>query len=233
MIGFRFLWLEKVLDSSSKLERIVMDFFCEYLNLMSLSIENIDSALLEHAVRLISSSNEKDGKIILAGNGGSAAIASHISTDLTNSAKIRAINFNDPSLVTCFSNDYGYEKWVEKAIESYAHKNDAAILISSSGRSKNIINAALKAKELGLDVITFSGFDSDNPLRQTGDMNFWVDSHTYNIVEAVHNVWLSAIVDRIASDSIKGFMEKDVVIPVVSLVDNSIRLDSRKHLLRK
>jgi len=104
-----------------------MGFFNEYLDLISVSIRNVDSAMLDQAARLITSTNERGGKIILAGNGGSAAIASHISVDLTNSAGIRAVNFNESALITCFANDYGYEKWLGKAFENLPRKrNDNA-----------------------------------------------------------------------------------------------------------
>ena len=209
-----------------------MGFFDEYLELISISIKNVDSDMLGQAARLITSTNERGGKIILAGNGGSAAIASHISVDLTNSAGIRAINFNEPDLITCFANDYGYERWLEKAIESYANKGDTVILISSSGRSRNIINAALKAKELGLDVITLSGFDADNPLRQMGETNFWVDSHVYNVVETVHNVWLSSIVDKIVDDAIRVFRGEETM-PMVALSANASKADDEKPILEE
>lgn len=140
---------------------------------------------------------ENGKKIIIVGNGGSAAIASHFSVDITKNAGIRCVNFNEPGLITCFSNDYGYERWVEKALEFYADAEDLAILISSSGSSKNIIRGAQKAKKMRLKLITFSGFDSDNPLRRLGDINFWADSKAYNIIEMVHTVWLVAIVDQI------------------------------------
>ena len=138
----------------------------------------------------------KDGKkIIIAGNGGSAAMASHVAVDLTKAAGIRAINFNEADLITCFANDYGYEHWVAKALEAYADPGEMAILISSSGNSQNMLNGAEKAKSMGLSVITVSGFLSDNPLRKLGDLNLWVDSTKYNIVEMTHHVWLVAIVD--------------------------------------
>ena len=54
-------------------------------------------------------------KVIIAGNGGSAAMASHVAVDFTKAAGIRAINFNEADLITCFSNDYGYEHWVAQA----------------------------------------------------------------------------------------------------------------------
>ena len=174
-----------------------MDFFNGYFSKINKCVNSADVKLLDKAVDLILSATEKKKKLIIIGNGGSAAIASHSSVDLTKNAMVRAINFNEADLITCFANDYGYEKWVEKAIEFYADAGDVVILISSSGRSKNIINGALKSKELGLKLITFSGFDSSNPLKQTGDINFWLDNDIYNIVESTHQIWLLAVVDKI------------------------------------
>ena len=73
---------------------------------------------------------------MIFGNGGSAAIASHFSVDLTKNAKVRCTNFNESDLITCFSNDYGYEKWVEKAINFYGDSGDVLIVISAGGKSK-------------------------------------------------------------------------------------------------
>ncbi len=177
-----------------------MSFFKKYLNNVCKYIETVDFDLLEQTTDLMSCVNESGGKIILAGNGASAAIASHVSVDLTKCSNVRAISFNEAALITCFSNDYGYERWVEKAISFYADSEDLAILISCSGASKNIINGGLRAKNMGLRVITFSGFSSDNPLRQLGDINFWVDSKAYNIIEMTHSSWLLAIVDKLSEN---------------------------------
>ena len=136
-------------------------------------------------------------KVILLGNGGSASIAAHVATDLTNAANIRAVNFSESSLITCLSNDYGYENWVAKAIEFYSDEGDIVILISSSGSSKNMLKAAHTAKKLGLHVITFTGFKDDNLLKQEGALNFWVDSKAYNIVENTDQIWLLLICDLI------------------------------------
>lgn len=138
-------------------------------------------------------------KVILCGNGGSSMIAGHVSVDLTKAAGVRSICFNECDLITCFANDYGYENWLTKAIESYGDAGDVAILISSSGKSPNIVNAAHAAKDQGLTVVTLSGFDVSNPLCGLGDQNLWVNSHSYNIVETVHQTWLLACVDKIAS----------------------------------
>ena len=115
--------------------------------------------------------------------------------DLTKTTNIKAMTFNESSILTCFSNDFGYENWVEKAIGYYSNKEDLVILISSSGESKNILNGGVKARALGLPLITLSGFSEDNKLRHMGDVNLWVDSKQYNIVETVHQVWILSIID--------------------------------------
>jgi D-sedoheptulose 7-phosphate isomerase len=148
-------------------------------------------------VQVLTHSESVGGKVIIVGNGGSAAIASHVSVDFTKAANLRSINFNEADLITCFSNDYGYENWVAQALEAYADLNDVVILISSSGKSKNMINGGKQCKDMNIPLITFTGFNSDNALRGKGDINFWVDSNQYNIVEMTHHIWLLAIVDYI------------------------------------
>ena len=136
-------------------------------------------------------------KVIIAGNGGSAAMASHVAVDFTKQGNIRTVNFNQADLITCFANDYGYDHWVEKAIEFYGVEGDVVILISSSGSSKNMVNAAITAKKLSMQVITFTGFKSRNPLKHEGNLNFWVCSKAYNIVENTHQIWLLLVCDLI------------------------------------
>ena len=82
-------------------------------------------------------------------------------------------------------------------IEFYGDNGDVAVLISSSGNSMNMVNAAKRSKEFGLKVVTFTGFESTNNLKKEGDLNFWVNSKAYNIVEMVHHIWLLSIVDSI------------------------------------
>ena len=137
------------------------------------------------------------GKTMAMGNGASASISSHISTDLSKGAGIRTVNFNDANLITALSNDYGYENWMAKAVEMYGESGDIVILVSSSGRSKNVVKAANIAKEMDIKIVTFSGFKEDNPLKQTGDINLWVDSKAYNIIENMHMIWLTAVCDAI------------------------------------
>ena len=140
----------------------------------------------------------KNKKVLIFGNGGSAAIASHFSVDLTKNAKLRCVNFNESDLITCFSNDYGYDRWVEKTIDFYGDKGDLLIVISSSGLSKNMINGVKAARNGNFSsVITLSGFSKDNPLNQLGDVNLWANSNAYNFVENIHQIWLLAVVDLV------------------------------------
>jgi D-sedoheptulose 7-phosphate isomerase len=168
-----------------------------YSNDFVKSTLSINSSDVDNFVKLIYEVKQNGGKIIIAGNGGSASIASHVSVDFTKAMGINTICFSDASLITCFANDYGYEHWLENAIKFYAKKQDLVILISSSGNSMNIINAAEKCKEMNLPLITFSGFLQDNPLRSLGDLNFWVDSKSYNIIEMTHQYWILSAMDFI------------------------------------
>jgi D-sedoheptulose 7-phosphate isomerase len=138
-----------------------------------------------------------NAQLLIAGNGASASIASHACTDFTKQGGVRAMSFNEANLITAFANDYGYEHWVSHAVDFYAKPGDAVVLISSSGRSANLVNAAKFAKEKGLKVITFTGFAEDNPLKTAGDLNFWLDSKAYNIIECTHMIWITAVVDLI------------------------------------
>lgn len=226
------VWKAEPASGRSFRESILMKFFGEYLSEISGKVNAVDLSMLVETAMMLKSASQKGGKVIVAGNGGSAAIASHISVDLTNSAKVRAITFNESDLITCLANDYGYEKWLEKALEYYADPEDAVVLISSSGRSENIINAADKARDMGLNIITFSGFDSDNLLREMGDINFWVDSHNYNVVETVHNIWLASLVDKLAYDL--AAMAREVkAVPIVALDTMAEKSKEKRWVVEK
>ena len=137
------------------------------------------------------------GKLMIAGNGASAAIASHVAGDLTKQAGVTAMTFHDPDLITMMANDHGYEYWVAKCIEAYHRSGDVVILISSSGRSKNIINAAKTAKSLSLPVVAFYGFERNGPLLADSDLQFWLDSKAYNVIENTHSIWLTTVIDML------------------------------------
>ena len=138
---------------------------------------------------------DQGGKIIFAGNGGSAGIASHMATDYSKNGGLRAWAMNDGSMLTCLANDYGYEHVFSKQIEFHGRPGDMLVAISSSGRSANILGAVTAARKLGCTVLTLSGFKPDNPLRKAGDMNVYLDSAAYGYVEIGHLVLCHAILD--------------------------------------
>jgi D-sedoheptulose 7-phosphate isomerase len=157
---------------------------------------------LDEFAQLAKKIRSTDKKLIFTGNGASAAISAHGAVDFTKQAKVRSITFNEADLITCFSNDYGYENWMSKSIEAYYEKGDAAVLISVSGESPSIVNAAKTAKSLGMDVVTFTGRSSGNALKNLGDINFWVDSNAYNIVECIHMIWLTTVIDVVVGKAV-------------------------------
>ena len=140
---------------------------------------------------------KRKGKVVFCGNGGSAAIASHLSVDLNKNAKIPSISFNDPGIITCYANDFGYKNWISKTIELSLTKKDVVVLISSSGKSLNIINAAKYAKKKKIQTITLSGMNKKNNLKKMGLINFWVNSKSYNIIETAHQFFIMAVIDLI------------------------------------
>ena len=176
--------------------KFLNDYFSEYKRLLKFDEKEIHKILaLKKTIKKVKKSKKK---ILKFGNGGSAAIASHFSVDLTKNAKVRAVNFNEADLITCFSNDYGYENWVKRTIEFHADKRDLIILISSSGESKNMINAckfALKKKHF--PIITFTGFKKNNSLSKLGHINFWINSKKYNHVENTHQFLLLSLADSL------------------------------------
>ncbi len=146
-------------------------------------------------VRLVNLCAKCGGKLMFIGNGASASISSHMAVDFWKNAGIRAVAFNDPVQLTCLSNDYGYEQVFAKPVEMFGQKQDILFAISSSGRSANILRAVEMARSKSLKVITFSGFSEDNPLRKTGDINFYVPAEKYSHVEIMHHSMCHYLLD--------------------------------------
>jgi len=143
---------------------------------------------IEKAVDIIKTTADNKNKIMVIGNGGSAAIASHIHNDLSKSIGVQALVFTETPLLTALSNDINYEVVYQMQVELWAKENDLLIAISSSGNSENIINAVDSAKQKKCKVVTFSGFSQDNSLRQMGDINIYVPDSSYGYVEEMHSV---------------------------------------------
>jgi D-sedoheptulose 7-phosphate isomerase len=164
----------------------------------SASGEPLDmSEAVNQVMALARRAHAAGNKLIFVGNGGSAAIASHMATDYSKNGDVRAMALNDTSMLTCLGNDLGYDRVFAKQLELYARPDDLVIAISSSGRSANILNAVKAARSAKCAVVTFSGFTADNPLRRLGDINFYVASDSYGFVEIGHLTICHAILDFI------------------------------------
>ena len=184
------------MDKQKYLEK----YFTDLRNVMNFDEEKIQNLIT--VSEILVNANNSGKKTLIFGNGGSAAIASHFSVDITKNARVRCVNYNESDLLTCFSNDFRYEKWVEKCIEYYGDTDDVAILISAGGNSQNMLNGAKKAKEKKFNkIITFTGNEKENKLSKLGDINFWIDSKAYNLIENAHQALLLSLVDLIIGKS--------------------------------
>lgn len=136
-------------------------------------------------------------RVLFIGNGGSNAICSHMMEDFMKMANKQTLSFTDAALITCFANDYGYERAQAEWIRFNFQPGDILVAISSSGESANIINAVAEHKKMGGEVITLSGFHPANKLSTTGHVNFVTPVNNYGIVETFHQVILHAILDEL------------------------------------
>jgi len=150
------------------------------------------------AGKIISQTIESDASIWWVGNGGSAAICSHLSQDTLNKLDARSFCPADPSLMTCMANDFGYENVYLKPLEKLAKSKDLLIAISSSGNSENIIRCAKMALKRDMDLITLSGFEENNRLWNIkSDLSFFVPTDLYGIAELSHEAILHGIVESL------------------------------------
>ena len=178
-----------------KINQFIKNYNQSFLKLVNIS--PTDQLKINKLYKEIVRIKKNNKKIIIVGNGGSAAIASHFSVDMTKNGKVRCVNFNESDLLTCFANDYGYQNWVKEALRFYFDNGDLVILISSSGKSKNMINAAKFLKNKKNILITYTGFNGKNLLSKYGKINFIVNSKNYNYIENVHQYLLLLMVDLV------------------------------------
>ena len=150
----------------------------------------------EKAVQMIMDVGSSSHKVMLVGNGGSSSVVSHVQTDIIKCVGIRAMVFTEQSMLTAVSNDHGYETSFQRPVEWWAEENDLILAVSSSGKSENILLAVDEAVTRGCSAITLSGFAQDNPLRQLGDVNFYVPNSSYGYVETAHAALTHFLTDR-------------------------------------
>ncbi|MCB1110550.1 MAG: SIS domain-containing protein, partial [Chlamydiia bacterium] len=173
----------------SELQNVVSQ--CEYTS-PDHTLSEAQALQLFHA--FLMQTQEKDGTVFVIGNGGSAGIASHFAIDLLNALKIPAQTLYDSNVMTCISNDYGYEQIFSRPLDLLLKPNDLLVCISSSGNSQNILNGAAIARTKDIPIITLSGFEPHNPLRSQGDLNLYLPVIDYGLVEMGHFFLLHTII---------------------------------------
>ena len=152
-------------------------------------------AALQTVISLLTTARLEKGIVYVIGNGGSAGIASHFSAELTKNLQIPSQTLYDSNLLTSLANDLGYEHVFSNPLSKLLKPTDLLVAISSSGKSPNILKATDTALSLGAHIITFSGYESTNPLRELGHLNFWIDSCDSGLVEISHFFYLHSLVD--------------------------------------
>ena len=173
-------------------QKFLDDYYSRYQKFLFDSRDDNSILKLRNAIYETYSTN---GKLIFIGNGASASLASHAATDFTKQAKIPSIAFNDHNLITALSNDYGYKYWAAKAIEYYSGPDDMIIFISVSGESSNLIEGINFANKMSISTASLTGSNKTNSLRKKSKYSLWVNSKAYNIVESIHTIWITLIID--------------------------------------
>lgn len=153
--------------------------------------------ITEALVDAFEAKRREGSSVYFIGNGGSAGIAIHMTIDFLKNGRMRTHGMHDPAALTCFGNDYGYEHVFSERLKLVARPNDLLVAISSSGESKNILNAVSIAEQKRCGIITFSGFRENNSLSRSGELNVYVPSMKYGIVESIHNLMLQRVVDEL------------------------------------
>lgn len=182
-------------------------------------VELVEEKLIEEiekSARAIISAYENNRKVILLGNGGSAADAQHIAGELVGrflkerkSLPAIALTTNS-SIITAISNDYGYDMVFERQIESLVQEKDVVIGISTSGSSPNVIRALKKSKELGAIVISLSGKDGGE-MAKISDINLTIPFHITPHIQEAH-ITIGHIICDLVEDYLFNSKKKAVFL---------------------
>jgi len=150
----------------------------------------MENKLLEASI-LIVETLRSGNKVLLCGNGGSAADAQHIAAELTGRYKSERRGLpgialtTDTSALTAIGNDYGYDRIFDRQVESLANKGDLIIGISTSGNSANVVNALKLGRDLGCKTLGFSGRDG-GAMNGMCDINLIVPSNNTPRIQEMH-----------------------------------------------
>lgn len=170
--------------------QIPMSFIQDYRLKLNQGLNHIPEDLYYNTVKVFQRLKAENKTLYVGGNGGSCAISSHFVSDMAKGPalghgnRIRTISLDNAPLLTAISNDIGYHASLSFQLETYLQPGDVVLLISSSGKSHNIVEAALTAKLQGNKLIALTGFDGG--IASEADISFHVQSYNYGVVEDCH-----------------------------------------------
>lgn len=184
-------WINDIIDDKKVLlDKLVS---CGYLDLLEVAGSTMVTAI------------KNGGKVLLAGNGGSAADAQHFAGEIVGRFTMERKSLPafslcvDPSVMTCIGNDYGYEQVFARQIEGLGNKNDVFVGISTSGNSANIINAITVAKKIGMFVIGYLGKDGGK-IKDLCDIALVVPSNSTPRIQEVHTLTTHILCEMIEKE---------------------------------
>ena len=136
-------------------------------------------------------------RIVVLGNGGSSAVASHVSQDYMKFQGKKVSILSDPSMITMLTNEFGYDNAYQKFLEYYVEDDTLVVLMSSGGESRNILNCLdwCEGNEIPYGVLT--GFNPQNSIRLQAHNSLWnyhIKSESYGVIECVHQIFLHGVV---------------------------------------
>lgn len=188
-----------------------IDFIADYFDEIKHCLNMLDKTKIELAIDMLVTAYKNDRKVFILGNGGSAALASHMACDLGKGTlqriydnmerRFRVISLTDNvPVLTAYANDLSFEEIFFQQLRNLVETDDIIIAISGSGNSKNVIRAVKYAKSCGAKTIGFLGFRTGGKLARLVDVGILVDSEQYGPIEDIHSIlghlipaWLAKI----------------------------------------
>jgi phosphoheptose isomerase len=185
-------------------------FTTAYLQDFVRAVETLDRAALRQITEVLSAAQTRGANVFVAGNGGSAAIANHFECDASKGTfvpgtpPLRSHSLSaNPSMITAFANDVGYEEVFASQIDLYGRPGDVAFIISSSGNSPSVVVACQRAKERGLITCALVGF-AGGDLKKLADHVLHIPVHNYGIVEDMHQAVIHLVTQYMKRSALKS-----------------------------
>jgi D-sedoheptulose 7-phosphate isomerase/D-glycero-D-manno-heptose 1,7-bisphosphate phosphatase len=188
-------------------------FARDYAHEIESALSSVDVSEIDRAAKVLNAAYDRQASVFACGNGGSASIANHLQCDHVKGVRVgtglrtRVVSLStNVELLSAIANDVGYDAVFEFQLQSQARAGDVLVVISSSGRSPNIVRALEWATANGLQTIALTGFDG-SPARELASISVHVRSTNYGIVEDVHQACMHLLAQyvrqsRMAADAV-------------------------------